>query len=189
MARKVWIALAICIWSPAWSDFDPDAYPRYETCALCHGLFGVSHNAKFPHLAGQDPVYLETQLRAFLGGTRRNDGGQMAAIVTELQPGDLELVVEWFSTQEPPEASTAPSDHIGLELTSDLGCYGCHVENREEGVPYLTAQHAGYLQKQMTDFRDGNRMSPENAPVHANLLQVNDEKIAAIARYLAALPR
>lgn len=189
MSHKYRFALAFCLCGPAWADFDPDAYPRYETCALCHGLFGVSHNAKFPHLGGQDPLYIEKQLRAFIDGSRTNDGGQMSAIVTELQPGDLEVVVEWFSSQTPPEASELQTGNAGAQLASDLGCYGCHVVDRTPGVPHLTAQHAGYLEKQMADFRDGHRVSPKTAPKHSDLLQVDDELIASIAHYLAALPR
>lgn len=189
MDRNFWIAFALFLCGPAWADFDPDAYPRYETCALCHGLFGVSHNAKFPHLGGQDPVYLEAQLRAFIAGSRTNDGGQMAAIVTELQAGDLELVVEWFSTQDPPAASGLSGSEAGASLASELECTSCHIDNRALGVPHLTAQHAGYLEKQMADFRDGRRAAPEIALTHAELLQLSDDEIGDIAQFLAALDR
>ena len=81
----------LCAATPVAADYDPSQYPAYETCALCHGLFGVSHTAKFPHLGGQKPAYIEAQLRAFLSGFRTNDGGQMSAIVTELQPEDCLL--------------------------------------------------------------------------------------------------
>ena len=65
------IVSCLSLWAlPAAADFDAASYPPYETCALCNGLFGQSRTAKFPHLAGQKPVYLRTQLDAFLAGER-----------------------------------------------------------------------------------------------------------------------
>lgn len=188
MARRALFALLV--WAiPAQADFDPDAYPRHETCALCHGLFGVSHTAKFPHLGGQDPVYIEAQLRAFLAGTRSNDGGQMAAIVNELQTGDIDQVVGWFSTQDPP-APSGDGSETGAALYKQAGCGGCHdVAGQLDGVPFLSAQHAGYLAKQMRDFRDGARgMGPLTVP-HGELIPGLDADIDAIATYLAATAR
>lgn len=193
MARRATVrlfALLMLLPMAGHADFDTEAYPRYETCALCHGLFGVSHNAKFPHLGGQNPVYLEAQLRAFIAGTRHNDGGQMAAIVTELQPGDLELVVEWFSTQDPPEPAALPEGNTGAATFAALDCASCHgAAAPEEGVPHLTAQHSGYLLKQMADFRDGRRDAPEIAAMHQDLLQISDAALLDIADYLAATAR
>lgn len=188
MGHKLAIAFALTA-SAVSADFDPDAYPRHETCALCHGLFGVSRTAKFPHLAGQDPAYLEAQLKAFLAQERTNDGGQMAAIVTELLPGDIEQVVGWFSTQEPPMPDPDLGSEAGGDLFSDLGCLGCHSADAESGVPALTAQHSGYLQKQMRDFRDGNRTLPAAADLHRTLLKISDTQITDIADYLAAQER
>lgn len=181
--------LALCAGAAA-ADFDPDAYPRYETCALCHGLFGVSHTARFPNLAGQDPTYLANQLRAFLSGGRRNDGGQMAAIVLELQTGDLELVVDWFSTQDPPAPTPAPDTSAGAALYGDLGCGSCHdAVARMPGVPHLTAQHAGYLAKQMQDFLAGDRGPGALSIDHSAMIPADPDQIGALSLYLSAEPR
>ena len=91
MVRKAVFGLLFTA-TAAQADYDPSQYPAYETCALCHGLFGVSHTAKFPNLGGQKQDYIEAQVRSFLEGHRTNDGGQMAAIVTELQPEDIPFV-------------------------------------------------------------------------------------------------
>ena len=190
MVPKFFAAAAFAAATPAFADFDPDEYPRYETCALCHGLFGVSHTSKFPHLAGQDPVYIENQLRAFLSGTRSNDGGQMAAIVTELQPGDVDVVVDWFSSQDPPTPSSSGAETKGPEIYADAGCGFCHdMAASLPGVPYLTAQHADYLEKQMLDLRDNRRGSGELNVDHAALQTLSDASLLAIATYLAREPR
>lgn len=174
---------------PAAADFDAASYPPYETCALCHGLFGQSRTAKFPHLAGQKPAYLRAQLDAFLAGERSNDGGQMVSIVTELKPEDFHVVVKWFSERDPPAPSAAPTDNVGKELTTEAGCLTCHGEGGAEDVPHLTAQHAGYLAKQMYDFRDGARTHSAAADLHREIFQSMDDGIDQIAAYLSSLER
>ena len=182
--RSLWLVF-VAFANPSWADFDAASYPPYERCALCHGLFGQSHNAKFPHLAGQKPRYIEAQLEAFLSGDRTNDGGQMSAIVTELKPEEFSVVVEWFSTQEPPVPAQPPQNSVGEELVGDLGCFECHVDEAEM-VPYLSAQHAGYLAKQMTDFTTGVRNSGN---IHKDLLTPVASEIQAIAAFLASKER
>ena len=182
--RLLWLILAMAA-TPARADFDATAYPPYERCALCHGLFGQSHNAKFPHLAGQKPAYIKAQLEAFLSGDRTNDGGQMSAIVTELKPEEFPVVIEWFSTQDPPLPSALPRDSIGKKRVVELGCFGCHTDEAET-VPYLSAQHTGYLEKQMIDFATGAR---ESENIHKELLTPVTSEIAAIAAYLSSLER
>lgn len=182
--------LALCA-SPALADYDPSQYPAYETCALCHGLFGVSHTGKFPNLGGQKQAYIEAQIRAFRDGHRANDGGQMVTIVTELQPEDIPFVAEWFASQAPPQPYPAENIADGAGAFAALGCAACH-DNARDGdptIPFLTAQKPTYLAKQMQDFRKGRR-DAQNAPgLHQNLLDGSDDQIEAIAAYLAAEAR
>ncbi|WP_413718696.1 c-type cytochrome [Silicimonas sp. MF1-12-2] len=175
---------------PAWAEFDAASYPPYERCALCHGLFGVSAMARFPHLGGQDPVYLEAQIRAFLSGGRQNDGGQMVQIVTELTEEDIPVVVEWFASQEPPEPVSGEDTEAGKSLYQAENCADCHEDlSLAPGTPHLTSQHAGYLAKQMSDFRDGRRATGGSALQHGPLMTASDNDIAAIAAYLSSVAR
>ena len=184
------VASCLLLWAlPAAADFDSASYPAYETCALCHGLFGQSRTGKFPHLAGQKPAYIRAQLDAFLAGERTNDGGQMVSIVTELTPKDFPIVVKWFSEQDPPGPSQQPADDAGMKLTAEAGCLECHGEGGAEDVPHLSAQHAGYLAKQMRDFRDGVRTHSGVADMHREVLQSMDDGIDQIAAYLSSLER
>ena len=183
------LAAGLVLGLQARADFDGDAFPPHERCALCHGLFGVSANARFPNLGGQEPVYLENQIHAFLGGTRHNDGGQMVSIVTELQPDDIPRVVEWFASQDPP-APTGDGNARGKALFDEMHCAACHNSDIAYlGVPHLTAQHEAYLVKQMTEFRDGVRETHEGCLPHGPMMPKADADIADIAAYLAAEPR
>lgn len=183
------LALIGLLATPAFADYDPSQYPAYETCALCHGLFGVSHTDKFPNLAGQPQAYIEAQIVNFLEGHRTNDGGQMVSIVTELQPEDIPFVANWFSTQDPPEPYPAEMTDAGAGQFAELGCGGCHLGGGDPIVPYLTAQKPGYLAKQMTDFREDRRDAAAAPGMHKDLLNISDAQIEAIAAYLGATPR
>lgn len=191
MGRKLAIALLVGTAGSAQADYDPSQYPAYETCALCHGLFGVSHTAKFPNLGGQKSAYIEAQVRNFLDGHRTNDGGQMAAIVTELQQEDIPFVAEWFASQDPPPPYPAEDTGAGWLRFSELGCAGCHdnLAGGDPMVPFLTAQKPGYLIKQMTDFREDRRDAATLAGMHKDLLSISDAEIYAIATFLGAEAR
>lgn len=188
---KTWGAalLGIALAPAASADFDAASYPPYETCALCHGLFGQSRLDKFPNLAGQKPDYIQAQLDAFLSGERTNDGGQMSSIVTELKPEDFATVVAWFFEQEAPEPAAPPLNDVGATLVDAGGCIACHSDVSDGNVPHLTAQHAGYLAKQMRDFRTGLRTHSNAAPLHKSLLEDLGDDIDDIAAYLASLER
>ncbi|MEL6644186.1 MAG: c-type cytochrome [Pseudomonadota bacterium] len=190
MARGIAL-IAFLAATPALADYDPSQYPAYETCALCHGLFGVSHTGKFPNLGGQKQAYIEAQIRAFRDGHRTNDGGQMVTIVTELQPEDIPFVAEWFASQDPPAPYPAEDTAPGAAAFAALECATCH-DNAPDGdptVPHLTAQKPDYLAKQMSDFRDGRRDAVQVPGLHAGRLALPDSELEAIAVYLAAQER
>ncbi|MGR3512884.1 MAG: c-type cytochrome [Paracoccaceae bacterium] len=188
------VRLAACLvllTTPALADYDPSQYPPYETCALCHGLFGVSHTGKFPNLGGQKQAYIEAQIRSFRDGHRANDGGQMVTIVTELQPEDIPFVAEWFASQDAPQPYPAEDTADGAAAFAALGCAACH-DNAPDGdptIPFLTAQKPAYLTKQMQDFLEGRRDAQSAPGLHQNLLDGSAEQIEAIAAYLAAEAR
>src|SRR6476646_5445560 len=67
-------------------------------------------------------------------------------------------------------------------------CFECHGEDgiaTSSGYPNLAGQHAGYLLKQLRDFRGGQRSSPFMNIVAAKL---KEEDLEAIAGWFAALP-
>jgi len=56
-------------------------------------------------------------------------------------------------------------------------------------MPYLSAQHAAYLAKQMREFRDGARPDRPKERMRETLRPLSDTQIAAIAAYLASRER
>jgi cytochrome c553 len=66
-----------------------------QTCAVCHGLDGIGVNPDVPNLAGESPLYLEKQLKAFRSGERKHE--QMSIIAEGLQDNDIRDLVAWYS--------------------------------------------------------------------------------------------
>ena len=51
--------------------FDPAGAP--EACVACHGADGIAVIAEAPNLAGENTIYIDTQLKAFRSGKRVSD--------------------------------------------------------------------------------------------------------------------
>ena len=65
-------------------------------CAVCHGAEGVSASPEFPNLAGQYPDYLETAIKHYQNGKRKNL--IMKAQVEKLSPKDIMDLAAYFSS-------------------------------------------------------------------------------------------
>ncbi len=204
--------LAVCILlqlaasSPLSADgLGYDGLPPQELCGLCHGLNGISATAKFPKLAGQKAEYIEKQLRDFLGGLRANDGGQMATIVTEIRPDQFPDVAEYYSALKPPppqrfeESGMSVNDKIIAASIYENGkpemgvpaCKSCHGSGpqAQPAAPYLSAQFASYLEKQLGDFRTNARLNDAGATMRQIASKLSVAESRALAAYLASLPR
>lgn len=179
--------------------------PPQEICGTCHGLDGISRMAKFPKLAGQKADYLERQIREFREGRRRNDSGQMATVVTEISEEQIADVARYFSSLPPPAPQPGELDAASRERAETLfnagdrlagvpACRGCHGAGEQAGNgrvegPHLTAQHEAYLAKQLRDFRSRARANDAGGVMRRVAARLSDADIAALARFLAAMPR
>jgi cytochrome c553 len=66
-------------------------------CAVCHGEAGVSPSPEFPNLAGQYTDYLETALKHYKNGKRKNP--IMAEQVKNLSTKDIADLAAYFGSQ------------------------------------------------------------------------------------------
>jgi cytochrome c553 len=173
----------------------------WEHCAECHSLDGVSRMPKFPKLAGQRYAYLVKQIGDFQAGRRTNDGGPMATNTEVLSTEIIETLARYFSAL----AAPAPAPDTQDAAASDRGrrlfvagkpekgiaaCASCHVDGVAGIVaPRLEAQHAGYLAKQLRDFRAGARGNDPAGYMRAVAAALSDDEIDAVAGYVSALER
>lgn len=71
-------------------------------------------------------------------------------------------------------------------------CTGCHGPdgkgNAAAGFPRLGGQHADYIEKQLTDFRAGNRVNDgDTMPMRGVAEKLSDAEIKALANFIAGL--
>jgi cytochrome c553 len=74
------------------AGFDAAAAP--EACATCHGADGIAVIPEAPNLAGENTIYLDTQLKAFRSGKRSND--VMGPIAADLDDAAIRAAAEWY---------------------------------------------------------------------------------------------
>lgn len=154
---------------------------RAALCMGCHGGEGISTSPMFPNLAGQQSIYLETQLKSFREGRRKNQ--TMNAIANGLTDSDIQNLAAYF-------AGLPAKATVGSTLAQDgkeklAMCMGCHG-NKLQGngqFPWLAGQHAQYLSKQLRDFKTGERKA---GPMNVIAKNLSDAEIKDLAEYLAS---
>jgi len=83
---------------------DPSAFDAQtlvsNVCSQCHGATGVSICRLFPNLAGQLPVYIETELKLFRQRGRSDPGARafMWGIARGLTDEQIKRVARQFSS-------------------------------------------------------------------------------------------
>ena len=72
------------------------------------------------------------------------------------------------------------------------GCVACHGKDAKTPImpmyPKLAGQNEAYLLQQMKDIKSGKRNNGMTAAMKGVMHMVNDEELAAIAKYLSTLP-
>ncbi|MGH8455322.1 MAG: c-type cytochrome [Nevskiales bacterium] len=85
---------------PAAAAATQPASEKAAACAACHGPNGVSANPIYPSLAGQYADYLETALKAYKSGARKNP--VMAGMAAPLSDQDIKALAGYFAAQKGP---------------------------------------------------------------------------------------
>ena len=98
--------------TPAFSK--PEFQSKLEYCKTCHGLSGQGYRGYYPmpRLAGQQPKYIENQLRAFIERRRMNP--VMFNVAHALSPSMVAALTTYFQDLNPNPLGGAPKDHLAL---------------------------------------------------------------------------
>ncbi|HEY1797527.1 MAG TPA: hypothetical protein VGG57_15560 [Stellaceae bacterium] len=175
----------------------------WDGCGECHDLDGVAPNGHFPNLAGEKTAYFLKQMDDFRTGRRQNDHGQMGVSSRDTTGKALDSVMAYFAALPSPVSqptsgiSPEETDHsktlatAGNRAEKVPACFGCHstVPKHEFAAPCLEAQQAGYLEKQLGDFRTGKRVNDPEAVMQKIARRLGDRDAAIISAYLGSLPR
>jgi cytochrome c553 len=179
-----------------------DVQAKLTYCMDCHGPAAQGYRGYFPipRLAGQQPEYVQNQLRAFI--ERRRANSIMFSVAHVLSPGMISALAEHFRNLHPRPIGGGPRNLIatgrkifedGVPEANVAACAACHgpgaVGNGQ--VPRLAGQLYPYLVKELTNWskeRGQNPSKPDTSlimePVAHSLTRAQVQEVAA---YLSSL--
>ena len=201
MLRTVLLAavLGVALTSAGYAD---ELQAKLAYCKTCHGLSGQGYHGYYtmPRLAGQQPKYIENQLRAFIEHRRKNQ--IMANVAHALSPSMLSALARHFRDLNPPplgggsRGDTATGKRIfeeGLPESNVPACSACHGQDAkgQDQIPRLAGQLPDYFYNKLVNWtaeRGQNTSMPDSSavmgPTSHNLTQ---SQIAAVAAYVSGL--
>jgi len=91
-------AAAMLLAMPATAAADAAAGKKLaaQRCVICHGLDGIAKMPVAPHLAGENEIYLQTQLKAFRTGKRESD--MMSVVAKGLTDQQIVDLAAWYAS-------------------------------------------------------------------------------------------
>jgi len=186
--------------APAESQEKAPSAPDLATrvCSTCHGPRGISVSPMFPHLAGQQAVYLETQLKAFRDHSRADPHAQafMWGMAAQLTDPAITEIAAYYAGQRPAPGKPAGRDETtagkkvfeeGVPAQEVPPCQSCHGEKAAGNGPFprLAGQHRAYLERQLAAFISTARA---NEVMHSNAKNLTALQISQLAAFLSSQP-
>lgn len=174
-----------------------------ERCIECHGVegHGAGHanstEGKFAKLAGQHPDYILKQIQDFRSGVRKHD--QMAIMARSVSDEDVLDIAAYFASQARMNGQDGDLHELGKGIFEQgdaargvLPCASCHgVKGKGlEGnrlAPIVGGQEWRYLDKQLRDWRSGERRNSAQGVMNKVTSALTDKEIEALADYLAGI--
>ncbi len=65
-------------------------------CQTCHGIDGIAKIPDAPNIAGENSIYLQTQIKAFRSGKRVHE--MMSVIAKQLSDDDIANLAAWYAS-------------------------------------------------------------------------------------------
>lgn len=168
---------------------------KAEACGGCHGSDGNSNAPIFPKLANQHANYIAKQLHDFK--SQRRPEPTMSALAGPLTDQDIEDLSAYYAQQKINIEKGAPSQvgenlfRAGNVKSGVPACTGCHGPkgNGNPGAlfPQLHGQYAAYLEKTLTDFKEGNRPNDLNGMMRLIAGRLSKDEIKAVSDYISTL--
>ena len=171
---------------------------KTAVCGACHGPDGNSMAPNFPKLAGQGDRYLLKQLHEIKDGKRQVL--EMTGLLANLNDQDLADIAAYYSSQkgsvgaaDPTLVAQGEALFRGGNLEKGMpACIGCHSPDGQglaaAGFPHLGGQHASYIEKQLTDFREGDRTNDGDSMIMRGIAaKMSNKDIKALASYIQGL--
>jgi cytochrome c553 len=177
---------------------------KIEYCKDCHGLSGQGYHGYFPmpRLAGQQPEYIEKQLRAFVERKRDNKLFLNMAKVHGVSPAMRTALAAHFKDLNPrpfgggPKHLVATGQKIyeeGVPEANVPACSACHGPEAMggEAIPRLAGQLFPYTVIQLMGWSEDRGQSAARDSTSAVMTPIahslTESQVVAIAAYLSYL--
>jgi cytochrome c553 len=181
---------------------EKEVQAKLQYCKVCHGVSAQGFHGYYPipRLAGQQPVYLENQLQAFIEHRRTNN--VMFNVSHSLSPSMVAALAANFSALNPPPLGGAPQQLVatGQKIFQDgvpdadiAACAACHGPDATGSgqIPRLAGQLYLYVIKTLTNFgaeRGQNPAKPDTSAIMSPVAHsLNKGQIEAVAAYVSTL--
>jgi cytochrome c553 len=184
------------------ASFADELGAKLQYCKTCHGMSGQGYRGYFPmpRLAGQQPQYVENQLRAFIEHRRKNL--IMANVAHALRPSMLTALAHHFKDLDPQpldgrsSSGNATGKHIyddGLPEANVPACSACHGADAkgQDQIPRLAGQLPDYIYDKLTHWsveRGQGTMPDSSAVMGPTSHNLTRSQIEAVAAYVSHLP-
>jgi cytochrome c553 len=179
-------------------DFDA----KVQYCKTCHGLLGQGFRGAYPmpRLAGQQPEYLENQLRAFI--ERRRTNPIMFNVAHVLSQSMVTDLAAYFKDLDPKPLGGSPRElaatgkriyQEGIAGTDIPACASCHGEDAkgQGAFPRLAGQLHDYILNKLVNWSKERGQDPARPDTSAIMEPIahglTRPQIAAVAAYLSYL--
>lgn len=178
------------------------------TCVACHGTDGTGTAPTFPKLADLGERYLLNQLidiktldrvvpemAGLLDNLSEQDLADLAAYYdgqTMQLSGANEATVQVYTGEVIDSVALGETLYRAGNLEKKIpACTGCHsprgLGNEPAAFPRLSGQYTQYTEKQLRDFRAGNRINDEAMIMRTIASRMSDAEIQAVANYISGL--
>jgi cytochrome c553 len=179
-----------------------DLQGKIGYCKDCHGVSAQGYNGYYPipRLAGQQPEYLQNQLRAFIEHRRTNN--IMFNVAHSLSPAMLSALAAHFASLHPPPIGGAPRQLVatgrkifedGMPEVNIAACAACHGPDATGSgqIPRLAGQLYPYMIKTLSNWdkeRGRNPTVPDTAAIMSPVAHsLNKSQIEAVAAFVSTL--
>lgn len=199
--NKVLVSLLLTLGITGFAQAAGDAAAgqgKVVMCGACHGTDGNSAAPNFPKLAGQGERYLLKQMSDIKSGAR--PVVEMTGLLNHLSDQDLADISAYYASQkisvgaaDPKLVERGEALFRGGKLNEGMpACTGCHSPDgaglAAAGYPLLGGQHAGYVAKQLTDFREGNRTNDGDSMIMRGIAaKLSNKDIEAVSSFIQGL--
>jgi len=177
-----------------------DVAAKLGYCKDCHGLSAQGYHGYYPipRLAGQQPQYVENQLRAFVEHRRTNN--IMFNVSHSLSPSMMAALAEHFHALNPAPIGDGPRGRVaagraifqdGMPDSNIAACAACHGPDATGAgdIPRLAGQLYPYLISKLVNWDKERGQLPAKPDTSAIMSPIahslNKSQVEAVASYLS----